>query len=176
MLKHRREGYSFLLIFFFFHKIDTFPTFCFWLFKNQFGSSAFDSLSILNSSVVYSPNSFYIWQRDSVIFIFSSTLGLLLLWWAVDMCLFKPKTPAHAVWTSFFLHDAYYSIPDCFKKLTEQHRGQKITDVCLLCHSPDSCGDGNMVGISFSTSHFPLTQWICSHYLICCLKCACVCV
>lgn len=118
---------------FFLHKIDISPTFCLWLFKNQFGSSAFDSLCILNSPVVYSPTSFYIWQRDSTISIFSSSLGLLLLWWAVDMCLFKPETLAHEVWTSFFplLHDACYSITDWLKKIhwtakrAEDHRTER---------------------------------------------------
>lgn len=80
--------------------------------KKHFGSSAFDLFSMLNSPVVYSPTSFYIWQRDSTIFIFSSTLAFLLLWWAVDMChVLKPKRLlAHEVWSSFFFFFSVMSV------------------------------------------------------------------
>lgn len=44
--------------FFFLHKIDIPPTFCLWLFKKQFGSSAFDSFSILKLGCCLFPNQF----------------------------------------------------------------------------------------------------------------------
>lgn len=148
------RGIFLSLDFFFLHKIDISPTFCLWLFKNQYGSSAFDSLSIFNSPVVYSPTSFYIWQRDSAIFIFSSSPGLLLLWWAIDMCLFKPGTLAHEHLFFFLpLHDVYYSIPDWFgeKKLGEQRRGLKMTETETF---PPHSGNGKMASISLQHSTF----------------------
>lgn len=149
-VKRPPRGIFLSLDFSFLHKIDISPTFCFWLFKNQFGSSAFDSLSILNSPFVYSPTSFYIWQRDSKIFIFSSTLGLLLLWWPVDMCLLKPETLAHEVWSSFLF--LFFS-PWCIQFQTvwkkknwlnsKEGRRSQSRETFLPCR-----GDGKMASIS----------------------------
>ena len=170
MLKDCWEGYFFLYFFFPSMRLTYFPTFCLWLFKNQLGSSAFDSLTILNSSAAYSPTS-YIWQTDTAIFIFFSILGLQFLLWATDTCLSKPKILADKVGTAFFPSMTPYIQYQREKIMTERQSGLKITEMRDLALE--------MVKwqVSLSSTQYYEQIWMCFHCLIYWSRvCVCVCV
>lgn len=89
------------------------------------------------------PQLVFTFDKETDLYFLYHSLGLLLLWWAVDTCLFKQEILAHEVWAFFFLHDVYYSISDCLKKTdwTAKRAGDHRAE------RPCS-GDGKMASIS----------------------------
>lgn len=145
------RGMLLSLAFFFHHKIDVSPQppASGWLKKKQ--NKKKNTVRELYFWLILHPRLarclfpqlVFTFDKETDLYFLYHSLGLLLLWWAVDTCLFKQEILAHEVWTFFFLHDVYYSISDCLKKTdwTAKRAGDHRAE------RPCS-GDGKMASIS----------------------------